>query len=64
MSKATVPPLTSTVSTVFDQFLKKLKAEKVLNRKALEALAQSLDSQKFDHETLRQALLTADDPPK
>jgi len=58
------PPLSSTVRSVFDQFLKKLEDDKVLSSSAQEALVQSLHSQRFDHETLRKALFKSNEPPK
>jgi hypothetical protein len=58
------PPLSSTVISVFDQFLKKLEDEKVLTTCAQEALAQSLHEQKLDHESLRRALFKPDESPK
>jgi hypothetical protein len=61
---ATLPPLSSTVSSVFDQFLKKLEGDSVLNKSALEALREKLHGQKLDHETLRAALFTAEEKPK
>lgn len=64
MSNPTLPPLSSTVSSVFDQFLKKLEAGKVLTAGAQEALAQCLHDQKLDHEILRKALFKPDEPPK
>jgi hypothetical protein len=59
-----LPPLSSTVSSVFTQFLKKLEGDKVLGKEALDALRQSLEQQKFDPENLRKAVLTADEPSK
>ena len=64
MPITTPTPLSSTVSSVFDQFLKKLEDEKILNTRAQEALAQNLHDQKLDHETLRKALFKADKPLK
>lgn len=64
MPVATPPPLSSTVSSVFDQFLKQLADEKVLNAAAQEALAQSLHDQKLDHETLSRALFKPDESPE
>lgn len=63
MASAT-PPLSSTVSSVFEAFLKKLEGEKVLNAKALEALKESLKSQKLDHGSLREAIFTPDEAEK
>lgn len=64
MPNTTPPPLSSTVSSVFDQFLEKLENEKILGKAAQESLAQSLHGQKLDHETLREALFISDEPPK
>lgn len=54
----TPPPLSSTVSSVFDAFIKKLEDEKVLEPAALEALKQSLMQQKLDPASLREAMFT------
>jgi hypothetical protein len=54
-------PLSSTVSSIFDQFLKKLDDEKLLNKSALECFTENLHLQKFDHETLRAALFKTEE---
>jgi hypothetical protein len=64
MPSATIPPLTSTVSSVFNKFVERLKNEKVLNPAALKALEESLANQKLDPEALRKALFTAGEPTK
>jgi hypothetical protein len=64
MPNLTPPPLSSTVSSVFEGFLKKLEDEKVLSKSAQEALAQSLSEQKLDSDTLRKAIFTSDAVPK
>ena len=64
MPKTMPPPLSSTVSSVFDQFLKKLEDEKILSTTAQKTLGLCLHGQKFDHETLRNALFKRDEPPK
>ena len=64
MATAPTSPLSSTVSSVFDQFLKELEKAKVLNEAAQQALAQSLHDQKLDHMTLRKAIFTSDGPPE
>jgi hypothetical protein len=60
------PPLSSTVASVFEAFLKKLAEEKRLPLAAIEALRHALDEQKLDANSLREALFTpaetADDP--
>ena len=56
------PPLSSTVSSVFDRFLKELKDAQVLGEAAQKALRDSLHGQKLDHETLRQAVFTPELP--
>ena len=56
------PPLSSTVSAVFEQFLKKLADEKVLGKDAFAALGNSLYEQKLDAESLREAIFTPDEP--
>lgn len=55
------PPLSSTVSAVFEQFVRKLSEEKVLGKSALEALTENLHGQKLDAETLRAAIFKTDD---
>lgn len=64
MPNTTPPPLSSTVTSVFERFLKKLEDENVLGKAAREALAQSLNEQRLDSESLRQALFKSDEPPK
>jgi hypothetical protein len=54
-----LPPLSSTVSSVFDAFTKKLEDEKVLSAEALKALKQSLKDQKLDYASLREAMFTS-----
>jgi hypothetical protein len=58
------PPLSSTVSTVFAEFTKKLEDEKILNEAALKALRLCLEQQKLDHESLRKALFTINETPE
>lgn len=58
------PPLSSTVSSVFEAFIKKLGDEKVLEGGALEALKESLMEQKLDPGSLRQAMFTPSDASK
>jgi hypothetical protein len=50
------PPLSSTVSSVFDSFLKKLEANTILDENARAALAECLHGQKLDPESLRKAI--------
>jgi hypothetical protein len=50
------PPLSSTVSSVLDQFLKELETEQILQESAREAIGQCLHGQKLDHVSLRTAL--------
>lgn len=64
MPDRTPAPLSPTVHTVFDQFLQKLKEEKVLSAAALEAFGLSLKAQKLDHDTLRDALFNPEQAPK
>lgn len=64
MPSATVPPLTSTVNSVFSKFVGRLKDEKLLNPSALKALDECLSKQRLDPEALRKALFTADEPTK
>ena len=59
-TEKSLPPLSSTVSSVFDQFIHKLSEEKVLGKSALDALSKSLHDQKLDAETLREAIFTPD----
>jgi hypothetical protein len=59
-----LPPLSSTVTSVFAEFLKKLESEKTLGKKAIDELRQSFEEQKLDPESLRKALFTASEPPK
>jgi hypothetical protein len=60
MPPSTPPPLSSTVSLVFEEFLKQLKADNLASGAAQAALAGCLREQKFDHESLRIALLSVD----
>ncbi len=62
MATSKHPPLSPTVTLVFEQFLKKLEDEKVLGPAAQEALAKALAAQKLDPDSLRQAILTAEEP--
>ena len=64
MPTQSVPPLTSTVSSVFTKFLERLKEEKVINAVAQNALAECLSNQKLDPDALREAIYTADEPTK
>ena len=64
MPPPTVPPLTSTVSSVFTEFLERLKDGKVINTAAQKALAECLSNQKLDPDALRKAIFTADEPTK
>lgn len=57
-TEKTPPPLSSTVSTVFDQFIQRIKDENILNDAAVEALNKSLKEQAFGHESLRSAIFT------
>jgi hypothetical protein len=60
----TLPPLSSTVASVFAKFLAKLESEKILGKEAIEALRQSLEQQKLDPESLRKALFTPGETAK
>ena len=60
----TLPPLSSTVTSVFGEFLKKLESEKTLGKEAIDALRHSLEQQKFDPESLRKTMFTATEPAK
>ena len=51
-----LPPLSSTVSTVFEKFIQRVKGEKILNDAAAAALQKSLAGQSFGHEALRLAI--------
>jgi hypothetical protein len=62
MATAKQPPLSPTVTLVFEQFLKKLEEDKVLGPAAQQALAKALAGQKLDPDSLRQAVFTADEP--
>lgn len=55
----TLPPLSSTVTSVFAEFLKKLESENTLGKEAIDGLRHSLEQQKLDPESLRKALFTA-----
>ena len=54
----TSPPLSSTVSTIFDQFIQRIKDGNILNDAAAEALRKNLKEQTFGHESLRSAIFT------
>ncbi len=62
MATTKQPPLSPTVTLVFEQFVKELEEEKILGKAALQALAKTLAAQKLDHDSLRQAMFTADEP--
>jgi hypothetical protein len=64
MANTGIPPLSSTVTSIFEQFLKKLEDDKVLGIAARAALAANLHAQKFDPETLRAALFKPEESPK
>jgi hypothetical protein len=51
-------PLSSTVASIFAEFLKRLEADGILGPKAIESLRESLEQQKLDHESLRKAIFT------
>ena len=51
-------PLSATVSSVFDAFIKKLGEEQVLDPAALNALKESLTQQRLDPASLREAIFT------
>jgi hypothetical protein len=57
----TDPPLSSTVSSVFAAFLKKLEDEKTISPEAISALREALDEQNLDPESLRAALFPNDE---
>jgi hypothetical protein len=52
-------PLSSTVSAVFEAFIKKLEEEEVVEPGARKALEQSLLKQKLDHGSLRDSMFLA-----
>ena len=58
-TEKSLPPLSSTVSAVFDQFILKLKEDRVLGESALKALGESLHAQKLDPDSLRAAIFKA-----
>lgn len=58
------PPLSSTVATVFAEFVKKLEGEKTLDKTAIDALRLSLEQQKLDPESLRKALFASAETAK
>ncbi len=60
-TEKSLPPLSSTVSAVFDQFIQKLKEDKVLGESALKALGESLHAQKLDSDSLRAAIFKTDE---
>lgn len=64
MANAATPPLSSTVTSIFDQFLKKLEDDKVLGEAARTSLAENLHAQKLDPEILRTALFKPEEAPK
>ena len=57
-AEKTLPPLSSTVSTVFGKFIERLKEKEVLSEGAAAALSKTLTEQKFGHEALRSAIFT------
>ena len=58
-AEKTLPPLSSTVSTVFSKFIERLDEKKVLSEEASKALNKALTEQNFGHETLRSAIFAA-----
>ena len=56
-------PLSETVIAVFSEFLNKIKEEKILDEAAVAKLREALGRQKFDHETLRDALFGVEKDP-
>jgi hypothetical protein len=54
----TLPPLSSTVASVFSEFLKQLERDKTVGKDAIDALRQNLEQQKLDPESLRHALFS------
>jgi hypothetical protein len=63
MSNA-LPPLSSTVASIFAEFLTKLESEKILGKEAIDSLRQSFEQQKLDPESLRKALFTPSETAK
>jgi uncharacterized coiled-coil protein SlyX len=55
-------PLSPTVASVFEAFLKKLESQMTLGAEAIEALRQAVDEQRLDPESLRKAVFTPSDP--
>ena len=51
-------PLSPTVLSIFTEFLNKVEAEKTLGPAGIEALKHALTEQKFDPESLREAMFT------
>jgi hypothetical protein len=64
MPSAGPPPLSPTVTNIFDRFIKRLTDEKILGKSALDSLRQALNSQKLDHDSLRAAMFTPSEPPQ
>jgi len=60
----TPPPLSSTATSVFEEFIKKLGDEQILESAALEALRESLIQQRLDPASLREAIFTPTVPEK
>lgn len=56
MAKPIPTPLSPTVQSVFEEFLKKLQDQKTLDDKTIEKLRNALDLQKFDPESLRSVI--------
>lgn len=59
MPKAAPPVFSPTVATVFDNFLKALKEEKVIDDLNINALRAALEEQRLDIDDLRSALFGA-----
>ena len=64
MANMALPLWSSTVAAVFDQFLKKLKDENVLNDAAYKSLEKNLREQKIDYDSLRKAIFESNEPSK
>lgn len=62
--KAELPPLTPTVAEIFDAFVVELAEKKLLTPAGIEALRETLSSQKLDANSLRRAIFTASEPSK
>jgi hypothetical protein len=56
MPKATTPPVSPTVATVFSDFLKKLESEKITDSETIERLRNILKEQSLDPASFRDAL--------